>query len=467
MENPLLSSMLDVRPRRAAAQAAKENITNIYGSSKKSSARKTGERAKQVNKSSDVDLTPVALPPTKKKDLYEGVRLTPDQQKILQAGTPKIFLERLSIPPPPKPLYHGVRLTPEQQKIVQAGAPKVYLEKVDSSPALPASKVPKTPPLIDRSLSPHYRQILSSIYYDHSRTAGLASPRKLYLAAKHLLPRISLDQVSRWLASQKTYTVNRVPKKKFKRRKVIVGGIGRQYQADLMDMSARSRDGESKESDFILTVIDCFSRFADAVPIGRKTASNVLRGFEEIFSRMKIPKKIQTDDGKEFYNNTIKSYFREMGIIHFSTDQELKAQIVERFNRTLREKINKYRQANNTVYYHQAIPEIINAYNSSIHSSINIAPKHVNKRNEKLIWELQYGDYLDSSLARPKFKVGDVVRIAAIKKGFKRLRQHFKSELFVIHKVLPTRPRTYLVKSRRDGILVKGGYYEPQLQKVL
>ena len=486
--NPLLSSMLEVRrPRRAAAETARQNITHIYDSRKKKPDAKKE----------------IPTPSTQTSSIYEGVRLTPEQQKIISAGPPRILLPRLTTtslhqqqhptsvvvqkqPWPKKVLPlktkvednddNKLKLTPHQKVILSQSEPKVSLFKNLPASLKPGDRVDVTKqyPFImknfNEEMSPHYKQVLMTIYYDHKRTAGLASPRKLYLAAKHILPRITLDQVTRWLTSQKTYAVNRVPKKKFNRRKVIVGGIARQYQADLLDMSTRGDDGKSRESDFILTVIDCFSRFADAVPIGRKTASNVLRGFESVFSRMKIPKKIQTDDGKEFYNQLVKQYFEEKGIIHFSTDQELKAQIVERFNRTLREKINKYCQANNTIYFHEAIPSIIASYNSTPHRSLGegrFAPKDINKRNEALIWELQYGTYLSKSLARPKFRVGDVVRVAAFKKGLKRMRQHFKSELFVIHKVLDTRPRTYLVKTRKGGIPVKGGYYEPQLQKVL
>ena len=52
---------------------------------------------------------------------------------------------------------------------------------------------------------------------------------------------------------------------------------------------------------------------------------------------MKPPRKLQTDMGKEFYNSHIKRVLNRYRVHHFSTDQPLKAQIVERFNRTLRD----------------------------------------------------------------------------------------------------------------------------------
>ena len=52
---------------------------------------------------------------------------------------------------------------------------------------------------------------------------------------------------------------------------------------------------------------------------------------------MKPPRKLQTDMGKEFHNSHIKRVLSRSRFHHFSTDQPLKAQIVERFNRTLRD----------------------------------------------------------------------------------------------------------------------------------
>ena len=49
---------------------------------------------------------------------------------------------------------------------------------------------------------------------------------------------------------------------------------------------------------------------------------------------MKPPRKLQTDMGKEFYNSHVKRVLNRYRVHHFSTDQPLKAQIVERFNRT-------------------------------------------------------------------------------------------------------------------------------------
>ena len=111
-----------------------------------------------------------------------------------------------------------------------------------------------------------------------------------------------------------------------------------QYQADLVNYSALKRDNHSFT--FLLTIIDIFSRIALAIPIKSKKGPHVAAALEKAFKVMKPPRKLQTDMGKEFYNFHVKRVLNRYRVHHFSTDQPLKAQIVEHFNRTLRETLN-------------------------------------------------------------------------------------------------------------------------------
>ena len=308
-------------------------------------------------------------------------------------------------------------------------------------------------------------QILKNIYYNERHPASFSSPRKLYLAAKKQAP-IDISFVKRWLSRQRAYTQTRYVRKTFDRRKILVRGLAYQYQADLMDITERANVGEGG-TDFLLCVIDCFSRFAQVAHIGRKKASNVVRGFKRVFGMMMVPKKIQTDGGSEFFARETQDFFDSLGIIHFTTDQEMKAQIVERFNRTLRERISRYRIANNTMDFLPALDDIVYGYNSSAHSSLgNYAPMDVTFENEARIREIQYGPYFRDRAKAAKFKIGDVVRVVNIRQRQKRNMKKWKDELYVITDVIYSKPVTYHVKTRRDNVAVEGAYYEPQLQPV-
>ena len=176
--------------------------------------------------------------------------------------------------------------------------------------------------------------LLKSIYTDLRHPASFSSPYTLFRAAKQKNPNILYKDVESWLESQPVYTKYRRIKVKYPRRKVLSRGLRYQYQADLVDYSALKRDNRSFT--FLLTIIDIFSRFALAIPIKSKKGPHVAAALEKAFKVMKPPRKLQTDMGKEFYNSHVKRVLNRYRVHHFSTDQPLKAQIVERFNRTLR-----------------------------------------------------------------------------------------------------------------------------------
>ena len=74
-----------------------------------------------------------------------------------------------------------------------------------------------------------------------------------------------------------------------------------------------------------------------AIPIKYKKGPHVATSLERAFEVMKPPRKLQTDMGKEFYNFHVKRVLNRYRVHHFSTDQPLRAQIVEHFNRTQRD----------------------------------------------------------------------------------------------------------------------------------
>ena len=146
-------------------------------------------------------------------------------------------------------------------------------------------------------------------------------------------------EVKEFLDTVDTYTLHKPIRKKFQTRRVYVKGIDDQFQADLVEM--REFSDENNGYNYLLTVIDCFSKYAWAKPIKNKTADEILKAFDEIFKE-RVPSKLQTDKGKEFINNKFQKFLKKHNVILFSTNSEFKASIVERFNRTLKTKMWKY-----------------------------------------------------------------------------------------------------------------------------
>jgi hypothetical protein len=103
------------------------------------------------------------------------------------------------------------------------------------------------------------------------------------------------------------YTIHKPKRSRFKRNPVIVTDSKQQFQADLMDVQKISK--LNKHRKYVLVVIDCFSKRACCVPILNKTGGKVAEGFEQVFTELGIPDKLQVDRGEtglgNLYNNSI------------------------------------------------------------------------------------------------------------------------------------------------------------------
>lgn len=319
------------------------------------------------------------------------------------------------------------------------------------------------------------KNVLSEIYYDPTHPASFSTPWVLYNAVKKILPHVTIDLVKLWLRKQSTYTLHKETKTNFLRRKVLVRAPKFQYQADLLDMS--SLKGYNNQSRYILTIIDCFSRLATAIPQRGKKADYTLAALQKGFADLGgVPKKFQTDNGTEFYNSTVGSYLQTNDVIHFSTFQsDTKAQIVERFNRTLRNIISKYFLSTKTKRYLDILPSLLKGYNSRKHSAFKhqLAPIEVHFGSSTIIeqaYNLQYGDYLKLLQHKYHFNIGDIVLLAKPKKSgsdaFKKKTETFGPGKYMIMDRKNTYPPVYKIKHVQTGNMKDGTFYSHQLQLI-
>jgi hypothetical protein len=186
---------------------------------------------------------------------------------------------------------------------------------------------------------------------------------------------------------------------------------------------------------------------------------------ESIFSIGRLPKKIQSDDGKEFQNSYFKNYLKDKKISLYKVNSELKARVVERFNRTLKEKMWRYFTHNNTNRYIDVLDDFLKNYNNSYHTTIKCKPVEVNITNESSIWKKLYG--VNTSLkTKFKFNQGDRVLISKDKSLFsKGYERKWVREVFVIDQKILRDPPVYKLKDL-NGELIEGVFYENNLQKI-
>ena len=167
----------------------------------------------------------------------------------------------------------------------------------------------------------------------------------------------------------------------------------------------RSFSKYNNEVKYLLSVIDIFSKYGWMLPLKNKTGLEVANALETIFKERK-PDKLWVDKGTEFYNSHVKKL-----VLLYSIENEEKSSVIERCNRTMKEKMFKYFSANSTRKYIDILDKLVDQYNT-IHSSIGMTPKEASKKkNETKVWRNLYGDYRPVKHETPKFMVGDKVRI--------------------------------------------------------
>ena len=214
-------------------------------------------------------------------------------------------------------------------------------------------------------------------------------------------------------------------------------------------------------------IIEVFTKYGWAIPLKTKTGVEVSRAFEKLWKNKAVPhpKKLWTDKGKEFYNKSMNELLSKNNIELYSTENEEKSSIVERWNRTIKRNMWKYFTANNTTKYIDVLPQIIEKYNTTYHRSIKCTPTVARKPSSRQhVEEALYGRKLPP-LKRPKFKVGDRVRILKKKKTFEKgFTPSWTEELFTVCEVKPTNPPTYAIEDTK-GERIQGTLYEQELQK--
>ena len=296
------------------------------------------------------------------------------------------------------------------------------------------------------------------VYYDAKQPGSFGGVSPLAKALRQ-----KRSETQKWLSFEDAYTLHKPARRKFPRRRTIVGGIDHQWQADLIDVQKLKKHNGGNV--FLLTCIDVFSKYAWVVPLKDKTGGTLSQAFQEIFASGRKPLKLQTDKGTEFKNRTVQKLLKEAKIEFFTTENEdIKAAVVERFNRTLKERLWRYFTKTNTLRYLDVLPDVVYAYNHSFHRSIQRAPIEVNTKNQEDVWQCLYGG--GEPTKRTKLKVGDRVRISKARRVFKKgYLPSWTLELFTIEEVIRTTPTTYTIKDD-NGEVLKGTFYEQELQKV-
>ena len=197
--------------------------------------------------------------------------------------------------------------------------------------------------------------------------------------------------------------------RKFNKRKEYSQCKDNIWGVDLADMQSLSR--KNKGIKYLLYAIDLYGKYAFVMPLKDKKGISIVNAFNKIIKQSnRKPNKIWVDQGGEFHNNVFEKWLSDNDINMYSTYNEGKSVVAERFIRTLKNKLYKHMTATGKNVYYDVLDDVVNKYNNTKHSTIKMEPIDVKNNKRVYIDELNEKD--------SKFKVGDRVRISKFKNIF-------------------------------------------------
>ena len=186
---------------------------------------------------------------------------------------------------------------------------------------------------------------------------------------------------------------------------------------------------------YVLVIIDNFSKYGWTIPLKNKNAQTIKDSFENnLINSKRKPNLIETDRGKEFYNNIFQDFLNKNNIKLYSRNTSYGAVFAERFNRTIRDLLKRPVFERGDGNWIDVLQTITNQYNNKVHSSTKLTPIQASlKKNEGYV----YKNLLDKrNKIKLKFQINDLVKTADLKNVQNRIQQIGVTNYIKLQKLL-------------------------------
>ena len=211
---------------------------------------------------------------------------------------------------------------------------------------------------------------------------------------------------------------SKAPKKNYPTNKIIYNHVDEIWSIDLADFSDY-KTSNNKGFRYIFIVIDNYSKYLWAIPLKNKYSETITNEFSNIITTSKRkPIKLESDRGSEFYNSIFQNFLKSKNIHHYSRYTDKGPSIAERVIRTMRDLLKKPVFEKGKADWLSELPSVVKKYNNTIHHSTKMKPIDASKEsNDKIVCS----NLQDKrKKLNPKFKLGQLVRTADIKRVFSK-----------------------------------------------
>ena len=255
-------------------------------------------------------------------------------------------------------------------------------------------------------------EIIKNYYYDAN--TGYVSANKLYQKMKDDKYNVTRKQIKEFYDNQEVVQKTKMHPLKSDRvyNSIVASQYGSNYQIDIIVYDRF----EYHKYKYILCCVDVYSRYASCRAMTNRRNDTIIEEIKSIFDEMGIPKTINADN--EFNKSTFNNYFNSNDIkCYFSQPNEInKNAIVERFNRTLTQLINKWRLSTGRYDWYKILNDLVNNYNNTYHRTIKAKPVNIKNGDDTnhqniivVTHDFQIGDKVRTMQEQNIYSKGDVV----------------------------------------------------------
>ena len=281
---------------------------------------------------------------------------------------------------------------------------------------------------------------------------------------------LSKNEIRDFLASNDIFTRFKQHRKSRRYSPIYVYSRRELFQADVIFFTDPEMVKANSGFKYLFTCIDCFTKMAWAYPLKENTCEAAMNSFKDILNKCgDKPQRLNSDRGSEFICKEFKTFLREQNIFHYVSFSLRKCPIIERFQLTIQNLLYKIMAFNRSFEWTKFLDHALHIYLNRTHSTIKMSPLDGEKKaNEKIVRNNLHQYFLKrgGKKQKPKFSVGDKVRIWGKRRTFQRgYDENYTREYFVIKKILTNLPvpRYTLADSKNEAIV--GSFFTDELER--
>jgi transposase InsO family protein len=280
-----------------------------------------------------------------------------------------------------------------------------------ASPEEP-NKVPK------RSQSPQAtveKEVFLAKLYTGKSAGAFRGPKALYQEAQKLgRTDISLNDCRKYLASQPPYTLYRPNRIKYPRNPIVAHYCGHTVEIDLMDMPLWVSENDNCR--YVMLSYDVYSKFVFAVPLVRKTTDSLMVAAKYLIESLPFEiHRVYSDRESGMMSRSFQAWFKEKGIVHYTTTSKVKCPGVERLIRTLRTAIQRYFESTGSRRWLDYLDHFVRLYNDRRHSTTKQRPWDV-VVDPTIVMPLK----MQSKSTKKLPPIGSLVRVSRLRSQFEK-----------------------------------------------